>query len=287
VVRGRERYLATLARNLLLMQALDEALDALESAQIPVQPLKGSLFIETLYEGDLGVRPMSDLDLLVPPETVARAAAVLRELGYHQHGVRKLRYSPSYSHHLVFERRRVVIELHHRLATFTGVNGDGAEFFRESEEIDYRGRRVRVARRELQLYFTLLHAALHSFLHHRGWIVDARLHVAMSPGLDIDYIFRVARARNSTRMIRMASSIVDSFFPGTLPVYGDSGWRERGLELLLSRSSRIHSPSVRSVATNLLCIERWRDIPRFLASKAYLRAMEFGEALRDSRSTAC
>src|SRR5262245_26056998 len=63
---GRARYLSTVACNLRLMHALDEILEAFQADGVSVQPLKGALLLETLYDGDLGARAMSDLDLLVP-----------------------------------------------------------------------------------------------------------------------------------------------------------------------------------------------------------------------------
>ena len=54
---------------------------AFASAGIPVMPLKGLHLAECVYR-DVSLRPMSDLDILVPPEHVAQAAAELRSLGY-------------------------------------------------------------------------------------------------------------------------------------------------------------------------------------------------------------
>src|SRR5262249_37110721 len=195
-------YLSTLARNLLYMKALDGALDAFAAARVPVQPLKGALLLETLYGGDLGVRAMGDLDLLVRPDTLQRASRALLDIGYQQVGLGQIRYAPSMTHHLVFVRMGVVIELHYRLTSALGVDGDGELFFRESRPIVFRDRTLDVARDELQLYFTLLHAALHGFVHHRAWIVDARLQGATMPVVDYNYLLEIARSRNTLRMVR-------------------------------------------------------------------------------------
>lgn len=51
------------------------------TAGIPVMPLKGLHLAECVYR-DVSLRPMSDVDILVPPELVGRAVEELRRLGY-------------------------------------------------------------------------------------------------------------------------------------------------------------------------------------------------------------
>jgi len=54
---------------------------ALAKAGLPMMPLKGLQLAELVYR-DIGLRPMADLDILVPRERVANCIAVLRGLGY-------------------------------------------------------------------------------------------------------------------------------------------------------------------------------------------------------------
>ena len=69
------------ARNLLVARALGRVLDGLARASVPVIPLKGVALAESLY-GDAALRVSSDIDVLVPRACVARAFAVMGELGY-------------------------------------------------------------------------------------------------------------------------------------------------------------------------------------------------------------
>ncbi len=77
----RGGYLATAARNTLLIRELGGILSALQSASVRVIPLKGACLAETVY-GNIALRPMGDLDLLVQRDTVPQALDVLRSLGY-------------------------------------------------------------------------------------------------------------------------------------------------------------------------------------------------------------
>lgn len=65
----------------LLLGELGALLDACRAAEVEVLALKGSL-LATGYYAEPGLRPMSDLDLLVRPADEARLLAVLAGLGY-------------------------------------------------------------------------------------------------------------------------------------------------------------------------------------------------------------
>jgi len=81
VERLAPAYYETLARNTVLLQELERILAAFEKAGIAVIVLKGAALAQTVYE-DIGLRPMSDIDLLVRPEDVWRATHLLQRLEY-------------------------------------------------------------------------------------------------------------------------------------------------------------------------------------------------------------
>lgn len=88
-------------------QLLTEALTAL--AGVPVMRLKGIAYIEHLYD-DPALRPMTDLDLMVPAAAFADARARLERLGYRDDRKRNQR-SPV-NHAVTLRRRESAIDLH-------------------------------------------------------------------------------------------------------------------------------------------------------------------------------
>jgi hypothetical protein len=64
-----------------LFQELGNILRAMQAANLPVIPLKGACLAETVY-GNIALRPMGDVDLLVKPSDMAQALDILRALGY-------------------------------------------------------------------------------------------------------------------------------------------------------------------------------------------------------------
>jgi hypothetical protein len=67
--------------NEIRLARLAEILAVLEAQQIPVIVLKGGALAPQIYPAP-GLRPMSDLDILVPPEQVFIVQTILRDLGF-------------------------------------------------------------------------------------------------------------------------------------------------------------------------------------------------------------
>lgn len=74
-------YLRTLARGMRIYNGFKEVGHALNKHQIPFVVLKGVQLAETLYK-DIGLRQLSDIDLLVAVEDGERSLEILNALGY-------------------------------------------------------------------------------------------------------------------------------------------------------------------------------------------------------------
>jgi hypothetical protein len=77
----RMAYLRASVANRLVFQDLASLIDRFKSEDIPVIVLKGGSLAATLYD-DAALRPMGDLDLLIPRDAVERAKRALAEQGY-------------------------------------------------------------------------------------------------------------------------------------------------------------------------------------------------------------
>lgn len=76
----RDYYLNAL-KNTLIFTALGKFLESLKNAELQVIVLKGGALAETIY-GNLALRPMSDIDLLVKKEDLLSVDKQLNMLGY-------------------------------------------------------------------------------------------------------------------------------------------------------------------------------------------------------------
>lgn len=74
-------YYRLAGHNSLLLHELEQIVGTLADAAVPVLLLKGAALVETAY-GNAALRPMLDLDLLVPAAQVGAAESALTGLGY-------------------------------------------------------------------------------------------------------------------------------------------------------------------------------------------------------------
>jgi hypothetical protein len=81
-LRNMERSAAAILRNnLFLTSEMLRVTAALKESGIEAVPLKGAVLAQSLYR-DLGLRPFSDIDLLLRRENIAAAETILKTFGY-------------------------------------------------------------------------------------------------------------------------------------------------------------------------------------------------------------
>lgn len=79
----RAMYFSTRMNNEQIIQELVTLTKRFDEAGIPAVALKGACFALTIYP-DLGLRPMVDLDLLVPASKLSEAMGIARSTGYRE-----------------------------------------------------------------------------------------------------------------------------------------------------------------------------------------------------------
>ena len=118
--RLRMGYFSSAKRNTRLFRELRTVLGCLRDAGIPVVVLKGAFLAEVVY-GDVALRTMCDVDLMVPRTELPRAQAVLLDLG----GIRvrptgNELFWQEHHHPPPIVLRRFSIELHWTITEPTG-----------------------------------------------------------------------------------------------------------------------------------------------------------------------
>jgi hypothetical protein len=79
--RLKKAYLLTAAMNMRLYAELRRVLEAFQHEGIEAIVLKGAALAETVY-GDIGLRSMGDMDILVKKDNLPRAEKIMMNLGY-------------------------------------------------------------------------------------------------------------------------------------------------------------------------------------------------------------
>ncbi len=212
---AKQAYLSARQRNLIALCRVGEILDAAAKRGVTLLPLKGVLFADVLYD-DVGLRPMSDVDLAVRPSELAAASEVMTALGFVRAQPPGKRFSPRHAHDLSFvDRTGLVIELHHRLVHELGVDADLEAMFARAVTTDFLGARRPVPDLSDHLFFVLLHAATHGYYHSLIWLCDAAL--LLAAGVDVTRAAEEARRRRAQVAFSAGLAIGHRLLPGRLP----------------------------------------------------------------------
>jgi hypothetical protein len=97
--------------------ALNEIVTACNADFIPVIVLKGAFLAHSVYP-DPSLRPMSDIDILVPQKRENEVMQILRELGYTAPSTPGSQYMSEHHHlpgaHKKIDDQQILVEVHHR-----------------------------------------------------------------------------------------------------------------------------------------------------------------------------
>jgi hypothetical protein len=164
------------------------------AAGIPVVALKGLPLAAFFYE-DLGVRPMGDIDVLVPRDCVHAAIACLLAQGFRPYAALDERMfegpGMGFSNQVTSN-----VDLHWRVLHDSVADWSDEAFLAGSESRDFDGVTIRSLRAEDQIIHLCAHGMTYSPLPPLRWLADVATVIRRrGDALDTDYLLREAARR--------------------------------------------------------------------------------------------
>ena len=161
----RQQYFDTALRNMQLFHELHKVLEALQESDVSVIVLKGAYLAQGVY-GNIALRSMGDVDILVRKEDFAKAEQMLLDRGYsfdEQYGERDWYLNNHY--HLLYRRPEngVNIELH------WDITSPSSPFEIDVERLWERAQLVTIAGAQVLVFSAedlILYLCLHLSYHH-------------------------------------------------------------------------------------------------------------------------
>ena len=285
----RAIYAGAWIHNQRIFQELEILSRLFSQAEIPVVVLKGACFALTIYP-DIGLRPMGDLDLLVPKAKLAEAVEIAKTLGYvdeipdatpglrallnHEIGLQKMGDHP------------ITLELHHSLvADKSFVYAVPVDWFWEQTEALNGPSKDRFENlRMLTPAAQVLYAASHAMLQHGGknaplrWFYDIdRLMRLYAGRMDWDLLLSQAKTFEWGSALDAALSQTITYFDTPLPGQARAGLSEQSdrhqqLVALLQNKPATHILEERQKLLSLNWYGRFRlGTALFAPSPAYMR----------------
>jgi hypothetical protein len=242
-------------------------LDGLSASGIKAIPFKGPTLAAEAY-GDIALRQVGDLDLLVRGADLRVARSFLEARGYRpMHDITRVQEGSLWksSCQLPFIRgdRRVMVELH------TAVTPKAFSFpldlerlWGRLESIDVMGKRVTVLSPEDLLVILCVHGAKHLWSS-LIWISDVAELIRSHPGLDWPWVIRLARKTRSARMLFLGLHLANNLFD--VPLTAE-------LQEMIEKEPRLRT--LASEVRDRLFSEDLRESYSLEACKFYLRVRE-------------
>lgn len=265
-------YRQNKARSIILLDEATRLSKALEDRGVPCIPLKGAALAEDLY-GDPTLRPMTDVDLLIPHEALPVAHEIMVAAGYEEEeGDLREDFQEEFRSEVSWFRARPLpcrVEIHWSLLNFGGQEAWTAEALRRSV-MTPRGRR-------LSDEDTLLYLAAHAAYHHQNdrliWEFDVALLLqARAAAIDEAVTGDLAQRHRLMMPFRWALETGERLgIPAPAHLAAVLQWRRVGrVERWLVRFAR--DPRLASPVRNIMTIRGtpgWRRRGRLILAKLF------------------
>ncbi len=194
-------YRRAFYQNNMLFHRMAPLLDALETAKIPTMLLKGAALVCRYYKKP-GLRPMDDLDILVPTHRALDAVSVLKRLGWRQNPKPKAilaeRYFNVRNGHEFNAPDGQAVDLHWHLLADGCFPGADAPFWEAAVSSPLAGAGTLALCATDQLIHVCVHGAKWNIIPGIRWVADA-MHVLDTEADRIDW-GRLARLAGEFRI---------------------------------------------------------------------------------------
>jgi len=154
-------YFQVLVKNTQLIEAYDELALAFNELQLSYIPLKGIHFLKQSFSNDIGIRQLSDIDILFQPADAEQVHRCLSNLGYSVYLTMPIRISRLLKNPTPFnyEKGNVTLDVHYGLNRLENFDISMTEVWKSST------RNESTYEQYLSSEDQLIHLCTHAYLH--------------------------------------------------------------------------------------------------------------------------
>lgn len=211
-------YRKTWSQNRIRLRTLRDLLMRFQNEGIDLMVLKGGALILLAYR-DSGVRPMTDLDLLVKPEAALRAVQCLHAWGWksslHQPELlMEIRHGDEF---VAADGQRV--DVHWNILQECCAPGSNDDFWRQAIPCEIDGTACKALCAADQLLHVIVHGARWSLVQPVSWVADATVLIRSAGAtLDWDRFLDQARSRRVVAPVRGALEYLSARMGAGIPL---------------------------------------------------------------------
>lgn len=254
--------------NWMAFRELGRVLDLFERAKIQTILLKGAALALDYYP-EPALRPLGDLDLLIPQSEVARARELLSGEGYAAGPEMQAEFEQRYSGEISFARRGknpAQIDLHWHLfvVAYYRERMPVEWFWERTEKIKSGERSVSIFNPDAQLIYLCAHYALHHRSDRLLWLYDLAL-LLQRGNFDWEQVIEAVNSFGLTLAVRSTLAKVDNAWgiaPPALVTSRLESLRPDNAEKMVYQITTSSHPNVR-VLLDGLSIRGWQARSEF------------------------
>lgn len=213
-------YRHTWSKNQMLMRALSPMLAVFHEANIDTLVLKGAALLKLYYE-DYGMRPMNDLDLLIPERRATQAIELLSQAGYAPVFTPRVSFSERYLpliHAYGFSKSgKIELDLHWHVLQECRRPDSDHNFWQDSIAIDFYGMPTRALNPADQLLHILVHGLKWDIVPPIRWIADAITLLRKTPDFEWDRFVNQTLKRRLLLPVKQALEFLGDRFEIPIP----------------------------------------------------------------------
>ncbi len=215
----RKTYFANEARNTRLFRRISPLLEAVSASGIRAVITKGARLALTVYP-EIGLRPFTDIDLIVHPGDWPALSKALSGLGYVLESRGRTRLHPrdrslDWTFSPYFRLGDLVVELHFAYLGLHVPFRSEEDFWASALSVGRDGAEARITSPEYELCYLCLHAQQHSY-GRLMWLTDIA-ELGSRADVDRDKVARIARREGIGAVVRYGFELVNAFWSGTIP----------------------------------------------------------------------
>lgn len=258
------------ARTHCLTRTAAQVVSSLHERRIPCLVLKGAA-VSRIYAPSPSVRPMNDLDLLVPRRNAGEAMASLAAQGFRAHAPRPSELI-AVRHSTPFSRGALEIDLHWEVLPESHALGDTWPF-EGARPLDLGGVTSVALSPTLQLFHTIAHGLRYSHTRAAWWPLDALFVLRASPDVDFDLLARIADEHHLSHVLHRGLSYLARHLELEIPnaALTRLARAPRGVALRIEDAFRMHR--VEPLGELPLHVLRYRRLTSELSFSAKLRGL--------------
>jgi hypothetical protein len=242
----KQLYQTNLHKALFLSRELIRIVDHLSALGIDTMPHKGLALAEAAY-GDIALRQVGDIDVLIGPQDLPRARAAVRELSYTPHLVFSEAEERAYlksGYECAFDGAAGpnLLELQWAIQPrFYAMDFDMGGLFQRAATITVAGHAMKTPSSEDLLLVLSAHAAKHVW-GRLIWLCDIA-RIMSFPSLDWGWIGSQARLLGIVRILRVTMLLANRLLDVAIPPAAQANLREDAATLSLVDEIQTHIAS--------------------------------------------